>query len=50
VPGAWKTWRTIQGYEVLLHDSERPSEVVAESDILGQIQFIREILGLKLNS
>jgi len=29
------------------YDPERPSELVAERDVLGQIQFIREILGLK---
>jgi hypothetical protein len=29
------------------HDPERSSEVVPKGDVLGQIQFIREIFGLK---
>ena len=40
-------WRTIQGYEVL--DMIRKGQVrwLPKGDVLGQIQFIRETLGLK---
>ena len=41
-------WRTIQGYEVL--HMIRKGQVrggLPKGDVLGQIQFIRETLGLK---
>src|SRR6266478_2346719 len=40
-------WRTIQGYEVLHMIRKGQVRWLPKGDVLGQIQFIREILGLK---
>jgi transposase, IS6 family len=40
-------WRTIQGYEVLHMIRKGQVMCLPKGDVLGQMQFIREILGLK---
>ena len=40
-------WRTIQGYEVVHMIRKDQVRWLPKGDVLGQIQFIREILGLK---
>jgi len=40
-------WLTIQGYEVLHMIRKGQVRWLPKGDVLGQIQFIREILGLK---
>jgi hypothetical protein len=40
-------WRTIQGYEVLHMIRKGQVRWLPKGDVLGQIQFIRELLGLK---
>jgi translation elongation factor EF-Tu-like GTPase len=40
-------WRTIQGYEALHMIRKGQVRWLPKGDVLGQIQFIREILGLK---
>jgi transposase-like protein len=40
-------WRTIQGYEILHMIRKGQVRWLPKGDVLGQIQFIREILGLK---
>ena len=40
-------WRTIQGYEVLHMIRKGHVRWLPKDDVLGQIQFIRETLGLK---
>src|SRR5215468_7026992 len=40
-------WRTIQGYEVLHMIRKGQVRWLPKGDVLGQIQFIRETLGLK---
>jgi len=40
-------WRTIQGYEVLHMIRKGQVRWLPKGDVLGQIQFIREILGLR---
>jgi transposase-like protein len=40
-------WRTIQGYEVLHMIRKGQERWLPKGDVLGQIQFIRETLGLK---
>jgi hypothetical protein len=43
-------WRTIQGYEVVHMIRKGQGRWLAKGDVFGQIQFIREILGLKSKS
>ena len=40
-------WRTIQGYEILHMIRKGQVRWLPKDDVLGQIQFIRETLGLK---
>jgi hypothetical protein len=40
-------WRTLQGYEVLHMIRKGQVRWLPKGDVLGQIRFIREILGLK---
>ena len=40
-------WRTIQGYEVLHMIRKGQERWLPKGDVVGQIQFIRETLGLK---
>jgi hypothetical protein len=40
-------WRTIQGYEILHMIRKGQVKWLPKDDVLGQIQFIRETLGLK---
>jgi hypothetical protein len=40
-------WRTIQGYRVLHMIRKGQVRWLPKGDVLGQIQFIRQILGLK---
>ena len=40
-------WRTIQGYEVLHMIRKGQVRWLPKGDVLGQIQFIRQMLGLK---
>ena len=40
-------WRTIQGYQVVHMIRKGQVRWLPKGDVLGQIQFIREILGLK---
>jgi len=40
-------WRTIQGYEIVHMIRKGQVRWLSQDDVLGQIQFIRETLGLK---